>query len=71
MAKKLMKTAKELAWKAYHDAYENTLYKTINEIEIKERFENWWSENYGNRSVINFYHDHNVYIDGSEYIKAY
>ena len=69
--KELMNTAKELAWKAYLDAFKAIGTVTDDAIpNVKERFENWWSENYGNVSAINFYNEHNVYIDGRRFIQA-
>jgi hypothetical protein len=83
MAKEFMSTAKELAWKAYRDALKFAVRKTANvltddihtalnanETDLKERFENWWSDNYGNRDTTKFYTEHNVFIEGKRYIQA-
>jgi len=64
MSKELMTTAKELAWKAYQQ------YCSLDKLEMRLHFENWWSNNYGNSDTTKFYHEHNVYVDGSKYIKA-
>ena len=68
-----MKTAKELAWKAYLDAFKAIGTVTDDEetmSNIKERFENWWSNNYGNRDTVQFNPTYNVYIEGRKYIQA-
>ena len=59
-----MSTAKELAWEAYQQ------YCSLDEQEMRERFENWWSDNYGNRDAIQFNPEYNVYIEGRRYIQA-
>jgi hypothetical protein len=64
MAKILKTTAKELAWEAYKQ------YCSLDELEMRERFENWWSDNYGNRDTIQFNPKYNVYIEGKKYIQA-
>jgi len=61
-----MKTAKDLAFKAFYDGVH---LKRKN--SLKERFENWWSEWY-------YKQEHNdcfdsklsVFIDGKRYIQA-
>lgn len=67
-----MTTAKDLAWKAYLDAF-----KVIGTVtdeglpNVRERFENWWSEWYSREEHRDgFYHEHNVYVDGKRYIQA-
>jgi hypothetical protein len=71
MTKEFMKTAKELAWKAYLDAFKHIGTVTDDAIpNIRERFENWWSDNYGNRDSTKFYAEHNVYVEGKKYIQA-
>lgn len=68
-----MTTAKELALKAFTDALKRTNIPKgdMPEHEIKERFENWWSEWYGrDEHKDSFYHKHNVYLDGKRYIQA-
>ena len=70
MTKEFMKTAKELARKAHKDAYELAIYKTMNESELAERFENWWSDNYGNRDSTKFTPKHNIYVESKRYIQA-
>jgi hypothetical protein len=68
MSKKLMTTAKELAWKAFCDGikFVNPDYK----VALRERFENWWSENYGNVDATNFRPEHNIYVENRRYIQA-
>ena len=70
MSKELMTTAKELAFRAYADGMQICYPVKIDENDIRERFELWWSMNYGNSDTTKFYHKHNVYVDGSKYIKA-
>lgn len=70
MSKELMTTAKDLAWKAYLDGMQKGYPVKIDENEIKERFENWWSNNYGNKDTIEFNPEYNVYIEGRRYIQA-
>lgn len=86
-----MKTAKELAYKAYCDALKLAVYKVpgecspLNEIdigdvfltfdiqptELRERFENWWSEWYGRQEhKDSFNAEHFVMIDRKVYIQA-
>lgn len=69
-----MKTAKELAHKAYFDVYLNESHKHpkfINVGKLEERFENWWSEWYSRNDHKDcFDPKHNVYIDGKKYIQA-
>ena len=69
MAKELMSTAKELAWEAYLDALK-VIGTITDESIVKERFENWWSDNYGNRDTIQFNPKYNVYVEGRRYIQA-
>jgi len=64
MAKEFMTSAKDLAWKAYQQ------YCSLNDTEMRERFENWWSDNYGNVDTTKFVPEHNVYVEGKRYIKA-
>ena len=60
-----MKTAKEIAFKAYSLGYKGK------PNELNERFENWWSEWFhGQTHKDSFYHEHNVYINGKRYIQA-
>lgn len=67
--KEIMTTAKELAWKAFqHGVLKNPL--DADGTKMRERFENWWSENYGNRDATKFHPEHNVYIEGKRYIQA-
>ena len=70
MAKKIMTSAKELAYKAYMDGMQKAYPVKINPDEIMEGFENWWSDNYGNRDAIQFNPEYNVYIEGRRYIQA-
>ena len=73
MSKELTTTAKELAWKAYCDGIKRINPDFIHEStlpELKERFENWWSDNYGNRDTIQFNPKYNVYVEGKRYIQA-
>lgn len=64
-----MTTAKDLAWKAYLDAFK-VIGTVTDESNIKERFENWWSENYGNRDATKFRPEHNIYVENRRYIQA-
>jgi hypothetical protein len=41
-----MRTAKDLAFKAYLSGMQKTTPVKIEEDEIRERFESWWSEHY-------------------------
>jgi hypothetical protein len=66
--KKIMKTAKELAFKAYCEAFQ--VCGVTPEETLTERFENWWSNNYGNRDTTKFQAEHNVYIENRRYIQA-
>ena len=70
MAKVFMKTAKELAFSAYADGMQKGYPIKIDKGEIRERFENWWSDNYGNRDSTKFIMEHNVFIEGKRYIQA-
>jgi hypothetical protein len=76
MSKELMTTAKELAWKAYCEGIVDGMgckFENINsdiQSNLRIKFELWWSMNYGNSDTTKFYHEHNVYVDGSKYIKA-
>ena len=89
-----MRTAKDLAFKAYCDALKFACYKinkktnspdelrftdlgdvftelNIDGTELKERFENWWSQNFiGGEHKDSFNPQHNVYVNGHRYIKA-
>jgi hypothetical protein len=69
MAKEFMKTAKDLAWKAYSDN-EYAIKGFIVKEEVMERFENWWSENYGNINSTKFTPEHNVFVENRRYIQA-
>lgn len=69
MAKEFMHTAKELAWKAYRDGFKH-VGSTTDELIIRERFENWWSDNYGNRDTTKFIPEHNIYVENRRYIQA-
>jgi hypothetical protein len=43
----------------------------IDGTELRERFENWWSEYFTRAEHKDgFYCEHNVYVDGHRYIKA-
>jgi hypothetical protein len=64
MAKEFMSSAKELAWKAYQE------YCSLEPIEMRERFENWWSNNFGNRDTTKFNSEYDVYVNGHRYIRA-
>jgi hypothetical protein len=70
MAKVFMKTAKELARKAYLDGMQKATPVKIDESEISERFENWWSDNYGNRDTTKFVNEVNIFVELRRYIKA-
>jgi hypothetical protein len=77
MAKELMSTAKELAYKAYRrgiligDPQYFVDTGDSGEANIRESFENWWSNNYGNSGdTTNFNAEYNVYIDNRRYIQA-
>ena len=65
-----MKTAKELAYKAYMDGMQKAVPVKINPDEIMEGFENWWSNNYGNSDTTKFNAEHNVYVENRRYIQA-
>jgi hypothetical protein len=75
--KTLTKTAKELAWKAFCDAliiadprFKEDWAADDYEYTIRERFENWWSDNYGNRDTVQFNPTYSVYVEGKKYIQA-
>jgi hypothetical protein len=70
MAKEFMTSAKELAWKAYLAGMQKATPVKIEENDIREGFENWWSFNYGNIDSTKFIPEHNVYVEGHRYIKA-
>jgi hypothetical protein len=73
MAKKIMISAKELAWKAYCDGMKHVNPDYVNEFtlpNLNEFFENWWSNNYGNRDSTKFHPEHNVFIENKRYIRA-
>jgi hypothetical protein len=60
-----MKTAKELAFKAYIQFY------NLHPDEMGERFEHWWRDNYiDGEYKDSFQPKHNVYVDGERYIQA-
>ena len=67
--KKPMTTAKDLAFKAFcYNLPKDVDYSTS---DIKERFENWWSEWYGREEHRDgFYHKHSVFIDLKRFIQA-
>lgn len=68
-----MKTAKELAWKAYCDGMKYVNPDYVNEFnvsDLRERFENWWSDNYGNRDATRFHSEINIYVELRRYIQA-
>jgi hypothetical protein len=66
-----MKTAKDLAWKAYLDGMQKDYPVKIDENEIKERFENWWKEWYYHREHKNSFNpEFSVFIEGKRYIQA-
>jgi hypothetical protein len=69
MAKEFMASAKDLAWKAYSDN-EYSIKGFLAKEEARERFELWWSNNYGNSDTTKFVPEHNVYVEGKRYIKA-
>jgi hypothetical protein len=66
-----MRTAKELAFKAYLTGMQKATPVKIEEGEIREVFENWWSEYYvrGDHKD-GFNSELFVMIDRSVYIKA-
>jgi hypothetical protein len=76
MAKKFMKTAKELAWKAFvagllddmSGNFENLTPGTQTDVKLK--FENWWSDNYGNRDTTKFIPENNIFVENRRYIQA-
>jgi hypothetical protein len=73
MAKEFMSSAKELAWKAYRDGIKNVNPDYVNEFtesQLSERFENWWSVNYGNIDSTKFIPEINIFIGNRRYIKA-
>ena len=63
-----MRTAKELAFRAYCEAFQ--VCGVTPEETLTERFENWWSDNYGNRDTTKFVHEVNIYVENHRYIKA-
>ena len=65
-----MTTAKELAYKAYMDGMQKATPVKIHPDEIMEGFENWWSNNYGNRDTTKFTPELSVFIDGKRYIRT-
>lgn len=79
-----MNTAKELACKAYCDALKLAVIKVtgkldepvlpflnMNEAELNERFENWWSQNvWDNEHRDSFQPELSVFIEGKRYIQA-
>ena len=69
MAKHFMTSAKELAWKAYSDN-EYGIKGFLVKEEVMERFENWWSNNFGNKYSTKFNPEHDVYVNGQRYIRA-
>lgn len=64
-----MRTAKELAFKAYcHNLPKD---EDIATARLQERFNNWWSEWFhGDEHRGCFRHDYNVYVEGRRYIRA-
>jgi len=70
MAKKIMTSAKELAYKAYMDGMQKAVPVKINPDEIMEGFENWWSDNYGNRDTTKFLPRYDIFVEGRRYICA-
>jgi hypothetical protein len=65
-----MKTAKDLAYKAYCDSIKE-IGTITDEGKIKERFENWWKEWYHREDhKDSFHHVHSVFIDLKSYIQA-
>jgi hypothetical protein len=73
MSTKPMTTAKELAWKAYCDGIKRINPDFIHEFtlpELHQRFENWWSDNYGNRDTTKFNPEVNIFVENRRYIQA-
>lgn len=69
-----MKTAKDLAWKAYvaNLPKDQFLVPDIKGCaEIRERFENWWTQNvYNKEHRDSFEPVLSVFIEGKRYIQA-
>ena len=69
-----MRTAKDLAWKAYNDGLKivNPDYcNEFNASQRRERFENWWDEHYVRAEHKDgFNAEHFVMIDRKVYIQA-
>lgn len=76
MAKYFMSSAKELAWKAYLDGFLFVSERELEDIDtdtqsnLRQRFENWWSDNFGNRDSTKFNPEYDVYVNGQRYIRA-
>lgn len=76
MARKVMATAKDLARKAFIDGVIIGMTSEVENLsredqaKLNERFENWWSEWYGDKHQQCFYHIHSVFIDFKRYIQA-
>jgi len=74
--KVIMKTAKELAWKAYVDGLLDGMTGKFENLtpgaqtDVKVKFENWWSNNYGNKDTTKFNPEVSVFIEGRRYIQA-
>lgn len=74
--KEIMSTAKELAWKAYVDGILDDMMikferlSSDDQVRIRTKFENWWSDNYGNRDTTKFNPEVNIYIENRRYIQA-
>jgi hypothetical protein len=69
-----MKTAKDLAYKAWRDAIkfvDKSYLENSEETAIKERFENWWKEWFYREDHKDCFHpEHNIFINGKRYIQA-
>ena len=66
-----MRTAKDLARKAYLDGMQKVTPVKIEKDEIRERFENWWDEHYVRAEHKDgFNSEHFVMIDLKVYIQA-
>jgi hypothetical protein len=64
-----MKTAKEIAFKAYCANLPKDVDYATADLQI--RFDNWWGEWFhrGEHREC-FYHKHDLYLDGKRYIQA-
>jgi hypothetical protein len=66
-----MKTAKDLAYKAFRQYYTPLPKNDIEIMEMKEQFENWWRMNYhDNEHRDHFQAEHFVLINQKVYIQA-